>query len=193
MRARIRSTQKIYDIFCCGTVQTVRNSCQRPSALFIMTSIESLPLEIWCLLLEHLNIGDLYSVSESFRPDSSVALVGESILLQTVYELLNLNVSIPQLYIMSDRVLWRHQPFMRHDFRGSRRLPLWEGYRTEMDHLTQVIYPTWTSSAVEMIFNSNSFARPYCPATYGGEPLEPTHVEIRLNTKTRTEHHHGMR
>jgi len=73
---------------------------------------------------------------------------------------------------------------MRHDFRGSRRLPLWEGYRTEMDHLTQVIYPTWTSSAVEMIFKSNYFARPYCPATYGGEPLEPTHVEIRLNTNS---------
>src|SRR5271170_159551 len=184
MRAQIRSTQKIYDTFCCGAAtQTVRNSGQPPSALFIMTSIESLPLEIWYLLFQYLNVGDLYSLSQSF-PDSSKALMGESISLQTVYEMLNLNVSIPQLYIMSDRVLWRHQLFMRHDFRGSRRLPLWEGYRTEMDHLTQVFYPTWTSSAVEMIFHSNYFARPYCPATYGGEPLEPTHVEIHLNNNS---------
>jgi|SRR5277367_5431076 len=113
-----------------------------------------------------------------------MALEAESISLKTVYILLHLNVSIPQVYIMSDRVLWRKQLVTGCDSRGRRRfLTEMETYRTDMAKLVRLFYPTSTSSAVKMTFHSKNFGEPYYDCTeHGGEPLEPRNVEICLNT-----------
>jgi len=130
-------------------------------------------------------MGDLYSLSQTF-PHSAMALEAESISFKTVYELLNLNVSIPQVCIMSDRLLWKKQLATGRDLKGRRRfLPVTkvETYRTDMENLTRSFYPTATSSAVKMTFRSELFDEPYFECTkQGGEPLEPRNVEIHLNT-----------
>jgi hypothetical protein len=153
-----------------------------------MASIKRLPSDIWLLILEYLNPGDLYVLFRSFERsflESALPSLANSRAIKTIYELLMFHLQIPRVIVDSDKSLgWlvtpQPEPGQQMD---SHPVDMSYTYCAQDFDITPSFSPTSSSSTLKMTLTTKTKDfESYCPDYHGGEPHEPTSVTFKLNT-----------
>ena len=150
-----------------------------------MASIKRLPSDIWLLVLDYLNLGDLYMLSRSFDRsslESALPSMANSRAIKTIYELLTFNLQISQVTVDSDKSLVTPQPESRQRMECHPADISYPYFAQDVD-FTQSFSPKPSSSTLKMTLNTktNEFD-PYFPEDHGGDPHEAASVQLKLNT-----------
>ena len=147
-----------------------------------MTSINRLPSDVWLLVLENLDVGDLYLLSRSFDGSSmnwDIPSMAKSRAINAIYERLILDVQIPRVVVDSDKSL-REQCLVTPCDVGRRTkcLPvdISTPYFADEANFISSFSPT-SSSALKMTLKAaTKYFESYCPEEHAGEPLEPIQI-----------------